>query len=88
MPDKVASPSLTLVCDPDHLVIVAQSHGGRVLFRADRSGLGLVLHESQPLPAGNQPDLPEPFEPPEDGGQAVDVIIFGQILHEEDLVRR
>lgn len=79
---------LALVRDLDELGAVADGHAGRVLLGGDGAGLGLVLDEGDALAAGHEAHLAEALEAAEDGGERVDVVVVGQVLHEQDLVRR
>lgn len=79
---------LPLVRNLHELRPIGKRHAGGVLLGGDGTGLGLVLDESDALAAGDEADLAEPLEAPEDARERLDVVVVGQVLHEQDLVRR
>lgn len=85
---SLAPVSLALISDLNSLPGLPQHHPRRVLLGGDRPLLRLVLDERYPLAPRDRPRLPEPLEAPEDGDQRVHVVALGQVLHEENLVRR
>lgn len=78
---------LPLVCNFDNMS-VSQCHTRRVLLGRDGSLLGLVFDEGNATPSRYQPYLAEPLEARKDITNSVGIVVIGQVLHEERLVRR
>lgn len=78
--------SLALVRDLDGLL--SQAHARGVLLCGNSTLLCLVLDESNTPTTGYQSDLAEALEASEDAGQSLDVVVFGKVLNEQNLVGR
>jgi hypothetical protein len=50
--------------------------------------LCLVFHKGNATPSWDESDFPEAIESAEYTGQSLDIVVFGEILYEKDLVRR
>lgn len=78
--------SLALVRDLDGLF--SQAHARSVLLCGNGTLLCLVLDESNTPATGYQSDLAEALEASENAGQSLDVVVFGEVLNEQNLVGR
>lgn len=86
--EGLALDSLTLIRNLDSLPRLSQNHARCILFGGYCPLLRLVLDERYPLAAGDSSRLPEPLEAAKNGRQGLHVVGVGQVLDEEDLVRR
>lgn len=78
---------LPLVCDLDVLSAI-QLHASRVLLGTDGTRLVLVLHKRNTSSSGYQTNFAEALEMTKDIGKSLDIAVVGEILNEQNLVRR
>lgn len=78
---------LPLERNANRLALISHGHSRGSLLRTDSARLGLVLDESNTLPARNQSDFLESFEPAKDRAETLLGGIVGQFPQEENLVR-
>lgn len=72
-----------------HLDVVrSKRHARCVLLGRDGAMLGLVLDEGDAATPRNETHLAEALEAPKEGSERVHIVVVGQVLHEQDLVRR
>lgn len=86
--EDLTSDSLTLVRDFDSLPGLSQNYPCYVFLCGYCSLFCLVLDERYALAAGDGSRLPESLEAAKDRGQGIYVVSVGQVLDEENLIRR
>jgi hypothetical protein len=77
---------LSLIRDLHEFSTIRQRHARCVLFGRDGSRLSLVLDKGDTAAARNHSDFAEAFESTKYGRQSFDIVVIGQVLHEQDLV--
>jgi len=79
---------LSLIRDLHDLRSITQRHTSGILLRADRTRLSLILNKRNSSSSGHQSYFPKALESTKDSSQSIDIVLLGQVLDEQDLVRR
>lgn len=77
---------MALVRDLD--ILVPERHACRVLLCRNGALLGVILYKGNAPTARHQSDLAEALEAAKDARKALDVVLFGDVLQEQNLVGR